>query len=298
MDSQRPHLPLLLLGDARALAPELEPESVDCIVTSPPYFRQRSYAAEGEIGWEESPDEYVEELSDVFDALRHALRPSATIFVNLGDSYMEGGVPGYIRREIAGIPWLFGFAMRRRGWRVRSEIIWDKPNAMPESVTDRPTRSHEHILLLTLTDSYYWNYEAGLEPIAPSSVERYRYPRRVTKSAEVRMQSDFTQAERERGMRNVRSVWRISTEKVPYEHTATMPEAIVERCLALGCPEAGTVLDPFCGTGTTVAVAMDMGLESIGFDISEVSLAEARHRLGRWTPRRLRRTQLALELPT
>lgn len=232
---------------AERVADILPPESVQCVVTSPPYFGLRDYGVEGQIGLEATPEEYVAKLVEVFRGIRQVLRPDGTVFLNLGDSYWNSNgfaraseewqrkgrndAPANDRRlpkhdilkvkDLIGIPWRVAFALQEDGWYLRSDIIWHKPNPMPESVTDRPTRAHEYIFLLTKSPRYYYDAEAIKEPLARPNEYVGTYTGR-----------------------NRRSVWTIATQPFPEGHFATFPEKLPELCILAGsspkaCPKCG-----------------------------------------------------------
>ena len=278
-------------ADARQLP--IPDESVDCVVTSPPYWGLRDYGlsawkggdencdhlgkphstqagfnerwtgkgsiidkqgsllepyrskcgkcgarrVDSGIGLESTPEEYCANMVAVFREVWRVLKPTGTVWLNLGDSYND--------KQLVGIPWRVAFALQADGWYLRSDIIWSKPNPMPESVSDRPTKAHEYIFLLTKNARYYYDAEAIQETTGA----------------------------------NKRSVWEISTQPYPEAHFATYPEKLVEPCIMEGCPLGGVVLDPFVGSGTTMAVAQRLGRRGIGTDLNEEYLALAAKRL-------------------
>lgn len=308
----------ILTGDCRELMSAMPEQSVHCCVTSPPYFGLRDYGHDGQIGLESSPDEYVAKLVDVFREVRRVLRDDGTLWLNLGDSYAtsagatadrrgrsgnlsNGGINGVAvpaqrarpvadlkPKDLIGIPWMVAFALRADGWYLRQDIIWAKPNPMPESVEDRCTKSHEHIFLLTKSPTYYCDMDAIAEDVAPSTVERLSQPTldlqhgsdrvpgktngamkavgrrnsfaRMTKdSAGEHGQKPQFREDREaiayEGTRNKRDVWTVTTKPFREAHFATFPPDLIEPCILAGCPAGGTVLDPFGGAGTTGLVA-------------------------------------------
>ncbi len=313
---------LLLVGDAREKLKELSGNSIDCVVTSPPYFQQREYTGKPEIGAEAEVEDYLDAISSVFSEIFFCLRPEGTVFLNLGDSYAGGGkgpggsekqrsnfgsqvkgrpVPAGVKaKDLIGIPWRVALRLQEDGWWLRSEIIWEKTNPMPESVRDRPTRSHEHIFLLTRQPNYYWNHEAAQENMQPSSIERMKYARYQASNkgttGRYSVHSPVYSPAEQEGRRNIRTVWEIPTQSLSYEHYAMMPEQLAERCINYGCPEGGTVLDPFCGTGTTLLVARDTGRHAVGIDIDEKAIGICTRRLGEWNVRRQRRAQLVMSV--
>lgn len=272
--------PDILLGDCVESMRSLPSGFVHTCVTSPPYFGLRDYGHEGQIGLEETPDAYVARLVEVFREVRRVLRDDGTLWLNLGDSYATGtkadrqastgklanhraqdvgriGTPeGLKTKDLIGIPWRVAFALQADGWYLRSEIIWHKPNPMPESVTDRPTKAHEQIFLLSKSPRYYYDHEAVKE----ASVEFAKTPDRRRGAPGVRkgVSDPFVQGVTCGGVtprRNRRSVWTVATRPYKGAHFAVFPPALVEPCILAGAPEWGIVLDPFGGSGTTGMVA-------------------------------------------
>jgi DNA modification methylase len=333
----------LLKQDSREALQTIPENSIHTCVTSPPYYNLRDYRAPGQIGLEETPEKYVSNLVDYLMGVHRVLRPDGTLWLNLGDTYAAcnrsgrdespgvgakqaiGRIRTAVRwkagdgsrfgwtlpggqkpKDLIGIPWMVAFALRSAGWYLRAEIIWDKPNAMPESVKDRPTRSHEQIFLLAKSRHYYYDHEAIKEravartagdydggPQRGKGGERVNDGRnfRIVKSGnkERKLGSDYGRPGEERGhsfpwegfTRNKRSVWRISTRPTQYKHHATFPPELVRDCILAGCPPGGTVLDPFCGTGTVLEVAERLGRDSIGIDISAECCRMTEERMGK-----------------
>lgn len=279
---------MLICADARALP--LAANSVHCVVTSPPYWGLRDYGSEDAIGSEPTPDRYVDSMLEVFAQIARVLRPDGTVWLNLGDSY-AGTVPGLNPKNLVGMPWRVALALQSAGWYLRSDIIWSKPNPMPESVTDRPTRSHEYLFLLSKFDRYYYDAAAIAEPHAEllrHQSEKRRLQRMTRAIAPVagRGQSSkgidsgwvaatHTMQTNPNG-RNKRSVWTVATAQYGGAHFATFPEALIEPCILAGCPVGGRVLDPFIGSGTTGAVAERLGRRWVGVDLTYQHLARAR----------------------
>ena len=254
-------------ADARQLP--IPDESIDCVVTSPPYWGLRDYGLGGQLGLEPTPEEYCANMVAVFREVWRVLKPTGTVWMNLGDSYVGTGhkgeytdpkhsegrngqavainnkVNGLKSKDLVGIPWRVAFALQADGWYIRSDIIWSKPNPLPEPVQDRPTKAHEYVFLLTKSSRYYYDVDAIRE---------------------------ITGA-------NKRSVWEISTHAYPEAHFATFPEKLVEPCIMAGCPLGGVVLDPFVGSGTTMAVAQRLGRKGVGTDLSKEYLALASKRM-------------------
>ena len=257
----------ILFGDCRKTIPTIT-EPVKMCVTSPPYYGLRNYGGEdNQIGMEESPEKYVEELVNVFRSVREVLTDDGTLWLNIGDSYYnyrsDGNYPkqtvsktrqdlptrtpvrgnkleGYKSKDLIGIPWLLAFALRKDGWYLRQDIIWNKPNPMPESVKDRCTKSHEYIFLLSKSKNYYYDNESIKEP---------------TK------EGDTT--------KNKRSVW--SVNKKPYKgaHFATFPPELIEPCIKAGSQKGDIILDPFIGSGTTGMVSKSLGRHYIGCELHQ-----------------------------
>jgi DNA modification methylase len=282
-------------GDAWDLADDLEASSVDCIVTSPPYWGLRDYGHPDQFGLERTPQEYVAKLVDLFARLRPALKDEGTVWLNLGDSYAGGGFCGSEKalagkqgtnrgsgnmigraldhglkpKDLVGIPWRVAFALQEDGWYLRSDIIWSKPNPMPESVTDRPTKAHEYVFLLSKSARYYFDADAVREPLdgplhAPGNKPAFGDVLRNDFGTE-RMGVVWGNP----AGRNIRTVWTIATHPYPEAHFATFPPKLVEPCIKAGCPEGGTVLDPFLGSGTTAEVARKLGRNCVGFELNE-----------------------------
>lgn len=254
---------------------------MSCCVTSPPYYGLRDYGVDGQIGLEPTPDEYVARLVDVFREVRRVLRDDGTLWLNLGDSYAgstmtggnnginadggEGGFKikrqflkpkqftGLKQKDIIGIPWLVAFALRADGWYLRSEIIWHKPNPMPESVRDRPTKAHEQIFLLSKSPKYYYDADAISEQCVKGAAgSRFDYGK-----TGINGMGRVSSADRnDSAYRNRRSVWTVTPKPYKEAHFATFPPDLIEPCILAGCPEGGTVLDPFGGSGTTAQVAI------------------------------------------
>ncbi len=270
-----------LLCQGNALRLPLADQSVHCVVTSPPYWGLRDYGVPGQLGLEPTPDEYIAKMVQVFREVWRVLRDDGTCWVNIGDSYAQSGPPGGIGKQatnvgstgivnriappglkpkdLVGIPWRLAFALQADGWYLRSDIIWAKPNPMPESVTDRPTKSHEYLFLLSKSEKYFFDADAVREPQCESSFERARYDRSTEKTNKGRptgKDRDDNGRERASGLnalpytfhpsgRNIRSVWTISTEAYPGSHFATFPRKLVEPCIKAGTSEKGCC--PECG---------------------------------------------------
>lgn len=316
----------LYVGDALETLREIPDGAAQMCVTSPPYWGLRDYGVEGQLGLEPTPEQYVERMVDVFREVRRVLRDDGTLWLNIGDSYAASGpaggagkqhtnvgsvdVPirkpmnGCKPKDLVGIPWMLAFALRADGWYLRSDIIWAKPNPMPESVTDRPTKAHEYLFLLSKRERYWYDAEAIHEPPTPESLARYERNSTYDGSKAYAMKQGPRGSDKQRGHsrrhagfndrwdgmsreeqssmgRNKRTVWTIATEPYPEAHFATFPTALVTPCVLAGCPEGGTVLEPFAGSGTTLQVAKELGRKSIGIELNEDYAKLATQRLMR-----------------
>lgn len=374
------------VGDCRELLGKLPDDSVNCVVTSPPYWGLRDYGTatwEGgdaacehrgrvkprqdttggtggrfsetrgeqpakafqavpvkgtcrcgavrvdqQIGLEETPQQYVETMVMVFREVRRVLRADGTLWLNLGDCYAQGGrggigdastldgtrrnqnesrsaqqamgglrspPDGFKAKDLIGIPWRVAFALQAAGWWLRADIVWAKPNPMPESVKDRPTKAHEYLFLLTKAERYYYDADAIREPHTEDSLARVGRGRSDDHKwadggpGNQTLAADISKACHPNG-RNRRSVWTIPTQPFPESHFATFPEDLVTPCILAGCPLGGVVLDPFGGSGTVARVAEDLGRRWVLFDLNPEYAAMARRRmsqqglLGRLSP--------------
>lgn len=334
----------ILVGDCRERLATLPDQSVHCCVTSPPYYGLRDYGVDGQIGLEQTPDSYVAELVAVFREVRRVLRDDGTLWLNLGDSYATGGErstgrndthretpggrggsfrggeqkatgqrDGLKPKDLIGIPWRVAFALQADGWYLRSDIIWAKPNAMPESVKDRPTRSHEYLFLLAKSERYFYDADAIAEDavtadprvvdgFVPKSVNGKHAMDAGGQSAAVRVVDNqrghgrrhagfnerwdaMERAEQHvAGKRNKRDVWTVSPAQFAGAHFATFPPALIEPCILAGCPRDGTVLDPFGGAGTTGLVADRLGRNAILCELNPVYAAMAAERIRQDAP--------------
>jgi DNA modification methylase len=321
-------------GDCIATLAELEPESIQCCITSPPYWGLRDYGVPGQLGLEATPAEYVARMVDVFTQVWRVLRDDGTLWLNLGDSYAgswgaqsrehagkqapnvsaisanqviaaqrkasnTGSIPpgsGLKPKDMVGIPWRVAFALQAAGWYLRSEIIWSKPNVMPESVTDRPTKAHETIFLLAKSERYYYDAEAIKEPASPDTHARYgrahngysppgqtpqngiavhgHRPPGVNPKAAMNApgsKQSSRWATNHNGIvetRNKRTVWTVPSEGLPDAHFATFPPDLILPAVLAGCPGGGVILDPFSGAGTTALVAKTNGRRAVGVELN------------------------------
>lgn len=321
-------------GDCRDVMAKLPDKSVNCCVTSPPYFGLRDYGNDAQIGLEQTPEDFVQALVEVFREVKRVLRDDGTVWLNLGDSYYNyrpgkgqalskqsvsntvqdlpqecarrgNKLEGLKEKDLIGIPWRVAFALQADGWYLRQDIIWNKPNPMPESVKDRCTKAHEYIFLLSKSPRYYFDNDAIKEP-AQDWGERDRSngkyhnegsglrphtglagkktgikfggnkygenndPKHRTKSG-----NEYIVAE----TKNKRSVWTVSPKPFKDAHFAVYPPELIEPCILAGCPEGGTVLDPFGGSGTTALVADRLGRNSILTELNEDYIEIARNRI-------------------
>jgi len=317
---------------------QLPDESIDCCITSPPYWGLRDYKVDEQLGLEETPEEYVQKLVDVFREVKRVLKDSGTLWLNLGDTYWGGGWRGtvlnehsgdvqkghkgthcgdtviigkgrndiYKTKDLIGIPWMVAFALRADGWYLRQDIIWHKPNPMPESVTDRCTKSHEYIFLLSKSQKYYFDYEAIQEEatgydgrkdtfhkgsdkykdsvipgqpehtLASRGHERWKFKKSPNMYEDRAHQ--FKNNDKLYPIRNKRSVWTVSLKSFHAAHFAVYPEKLIVNCIKAGCPEGGIVVDPFMGAGTTAIVARKLNRNYIGIELNSeyIDIAEKR----------------------
>lgn len=305
----------LHLGDCRYILKSLPEQSVNTCVTSPPYFGLRDYGMDDQIGLEPTPDEFVAALVDVFREVRRVLRDDGTVWLNLGDSYArqagneesklatlhtmgvgqkathEAGAmrkgknkppPGLKAKDLIGIPWRVAFALQADGWYLRQDIIWHKPNPMPESVRDRCTKAHEYIFLLSKSPRYYYDADAIKEAACKPVGSNGNFGNKDAKARNVESLTGNMAPGveyRTKPTRNKRSVWTITPKPFRGAHFATFPPDLVEPCILAGCPEGGVVLDPFGGAGTTALVANRHGRKSILCELNPEYLQIAADRL-------------------
>jgi site-specific DNA-methyltransferase (cytosine-N4-specific) len=260
---------LVLQGDALSLLGRLPVESVQCVVTSPPYWGLRDYGIPGQIGYEETLPQYLNRLVAIFNEVRRVLKPDGILWLNIGDGYTSGNrtwrapdrkyparamdvrpntPEGLKPKDLLGVPWRLAFALQQDGWYLRSDVIWHKPNAMPESVKDRPSRAHEYVFMLTKTERYFYDWRAVME-------------------------ANCT------GKRNRRSVWSIHTEPFPDAHFATFPTALVKPCVLASTKARDFVLDPFFGSGTVGVVCVEMDRQFVGIELNPAYIEIAKDRL-------------------
>jgi len=287
----------ILFGDCRDTLKQFDEKARMC-VTSPPYYGLRDYGGEeSQIGQEQSPEEFIDELVKVFREVRNVLTDDGTCWVNLGDSYYnyrkDGCIPkqtfaknrqdlpettprrsnklkGLKEKDLIGIPWMFAFAMRADGWHLRQDIIWHKPNPMPESVRDRCTKAHEYIFLFSKNKKYFYDHEAIKEKAVG---ERWGGNTPINMGNTKDTDNQFSGLTRERKMvydkRNKRSVWKVNCKPYRGAHFAVYPPELIEPCILAGSEKGDIVLDPFMGSGTTAMVAKSLGRDYIGCELHE-----------------------------
>ena len=262
---------LVLEGNSFDILRLLPSDSVQCIITSPPYWGLRDYNINGQIGLEPTMQEFINHLVNIFNEIKRILKNDGTLWLNIGDGYTSGNrgyraadkknparamsvrpdtPTGLKSKDLQGIPWRLAFALQDDGWYLRSDIIWNKPNVMPESVKDRPTKSHEYLFMLTKSEQYYYNYEA---------------------SKEVGLNGDY---------RNRRTVWNINTQSIQEAHFATFPPKLVEPCLLISSKPGDFVLDPFFGSGTVGVVCVQKKRNYVGIELNPEYVEIAASRLG------------------
>lgn len=298
---------MILVGDVEEQLGTLEPESVQCCVTSPPYWGLRDYGVEGQLGLEKTPQEYIANMVRVFQGVKRVLRDDGTLWLNIGDSYNNFRVsmngqglhnreqrskpPGrravdhnLKEKDLCLIPERLAIALQDDGWWIRSRIAWCKKSSMPESVTDRPTSAWEHIWLLTKSARYYYDAEAVKMPNAPATLDRgkYHWASPNTKAAGYEELNGLNRDEPypvSPSGANLRNYWLLGPEPYPDAHFATFPSEIPRRCIKAGTTPQDTVLDPFLGSGTTAAVAQELDRKWIGIELNPEYAALAQKRI-------------------
>jgi DNA modification methylase len=286
---------MLLIGNSLEKIDEIEEKSVQAIITSPPYWGLRDYHADGQLGEELVPEDFVKNLTSLFNKSKRVLKDDGTLWLNIGDTYFgakgghwEGGnsitsnatgdnyrmhrkaPPKHHRlktKDLTGVPWMLAFSLQKDGWYLRQDIIWHKPNPMPEAVKDRCVKSHEYIFLLSLKPKYYFDYKAIQEPAVYAGDNRAS--RKDSRRDEPLAASMAANSQPTKEFRNKRSVWSINTAQSGEAHFAVFPEKIPELCIRAGTKEGDIVLDPFMGSGTTASVAKRLGRKWIGIEINE-----------------------------
>lgn len=332
----------IMVGDCRTVLSTLPDESVDCIITSPPYYGLRDYGTgewvggddhkcrhiripakrkqrstallyqkvckdcgairqDQQIGNESTPEAFIHALVKVFREAKRVLKDEGTLWINIGDSYAGSGKgagsgkqltnkgsagsatgtpPGYKAKDLIGIPWMLGIALREEGWYLRQDIIWSKPNPMPESVKDRFTKSHEYVLLLSKSPKYYFDYKAVQEKatktVATGSTRIF--------GKKGGQRGDEHHVFTDNGLRNKRSVWEVNVQPTKESHFATFPTKLITPAILAGCPKGGTVLDPFGGSGTTGMVATALGRNAILIELNEDYIKMQHNRVKKEAP--------------
>jgi len=297
----------IIQGDCLTVLKSLPDSSVQMCVTSPPYFGLRDYGVDGQIGLEDTPQEYISRLVDVFHEVRRVLKDDGTLWVNIGDSYATRGdghaptntrnknghtakqIPGgYKPKDLIGIPWMLAFALRADGWFLRQDIIWHKPNPMPESVKDRCTKAHEYIFLLSKNVKYRYDAEAVLEPCTEGTVEDLKRRKKLNNKGGgagsyqtarpdlCRSRADYVRPDFKR---NRRDVWTVPTKPYSGAHFATFPEALIEPCILAGSREGDLVLDPFNGAATTGVVCKRLKRDYLGIELNPEFIELSNERL-------------------
>lgn len=291
---------MILQGDALTLLRKMPTGSVRCCVTSPPYWGLRDYGHAEQLGLEKTPEEYVAKMVEVFREVKRVLADDGTLWLNLGDSYSmstkgAGGngkqhtnvgtvmtdrswsvAPGLKPKDLVGIPWMVAFALRADGWYLRSDIIWAKPNPMPESVTDRPTKAHEYLFLLAKSQRYYYDAKAVAEPATGQDAGNgFARPECISRDG---CDDPTPWKASPSGTRNRRTVWTIAPKPFKGAHFAVMPEALVEPCVLAGSAPGDLVLDPFTGSGTVGVVALRHGRKFVGCELNSEYVSMARNR--------------------
>ena len=255
----------ILLGDNREVLKTFPDSCINTTITSPPYYNLRDYGVNGQIGLEDSLDDFIEQLCLVFDEVHRITKDDGTLWVNIGDCYANKNeitsdgrrgfsrtkgmgmadktIDGLTHKDLIGVPWRLAFALQKRGWILRSDIIWAKKNPMPESVKDRPTSSHEYIFLFSKNTQYYYDYESVKEKVIDGLSKDYEY-------------------------RNKRDVWNVRVASYPGAHFATFPKELIIPCIKAGSPKGGLVLDPFMGSGTVAEAAQSYGRSYTGVELN------------------------------
>jgi DNA modification methylase len=286
-------------GDCRDLLRELSDGCIQTCVTSPPYWGLRDYGVDGQLGLETTPDEYVANMVAVFAEVRRVLRDDGTLWLNLGDCYAGSGrgarggsqkpagyhephraaraigrayvapPPGFRKKELIGLPWMVAFALRADGWILRMDNIWSKPNPMPESVRDRPTKAHEYVFLMSKSDPYYYDKDAAAVPTTWKGQSRTNKGPVATAMPGAPAHRGLRRLDAQPPLRrNLRSVWTVAAQPYDGAHFATFPPALIEPCILAGSRPGDVVLDPFFGSGTTGMVAEKQGRRWLGFDLN------------------------------
>lgn len=278
----------VLHGDALKVVHGLPANLVDCTVTSPPYYRQRDYGDKHQLGQEKTPAEYIGKLVDIFSEVRRITKPTGSLWLNLGDKYEDG--------RLLGLPWRVALALAEEGWILRSDCIWQKPNAMPSPVANRPTTDHEYLFFFAKSEEYFYDADAIREPhVTFSDNSKMKGGRKhfgkINGTPELGKNAGAQNLHRGRWDqafhplgRNKRTVWSIPLSKFREAHFAVFPETLVETCIKASSPTAGMVLDPFCGSGTVLVVAKQQGRNWVGIDCATKYVTMAKKRLESTAP--------------
>lgn len=282
----------ILQGNSLDVLKTLSDGVFNTCVTSPPYWGLRDYGVDGQLGLEPTPEQYVQRMVELFREVRRTLRDDGTLWLNLGDSYAGAMSHRKLResglkpKDLVGIPWMVAFALRADGWHLRSDIIWHKPNPMPESVRDRPTKAHEYIFLLSKSEKYYYNHEAIKEdskrPGAQGTFGGQKGREYTPEKGDPNYRGGHDQWGRTMTTsekKNKRSVWSVPTRPFKGAHFATFPPDLIEPCILAGCPEGGLVLDPFFGSGTTGMKAAELGRNFTGIELNPEYIEIAKNRI-------------------
>lgn len=287
---------VILEGNALEQLKRIEAATADCCVTSPPYWRKRDYGHPDQLGQEPDPNTFVENLAAVFVEVKRVLKPTGTLWLNIDDTYLGG--------QLVGVPWRLMFKLQyEQGWQLRSDIIWAKPSCTPEPVKNRPTHTYEHLFLLSVNKSYYYDYDAVLEPhtnpwaidcikkaqesgaTRPTDINLFNKAERQAKGQSGMSRAEFGAMMNPNG-KNRRDVWTIKAHREKgSKHLAPWPEELVELCVKAGSPAGGVVLDPFSGSGTTGIVAVRLGREYIGCELVPASARMSEERISSALPK-------------
>lgn len=295
----------IYLGNCFEVLKTFPNKSINCCITSPPYYGLRDYGVDGQVGNEKTPEEYVKNMVNIFNEVKRVLTDDGVLWLNLGDcwagsnqgagtknptlkqksnhgtNYMTtenhksklSKLSGYKQKDLIGIPWMVAFALREAGWYLRQDIIWAKGNPMPESVKDRCTKSHEYIFLMAKSRKYYFDNDAIKEPA------KYPNDNRGLRTDSRRGTSMNSMSGRTGEFRNKRDVWNINTKPCKEAHFATFPDTLIEPCVLAGCPEGGIILDPFMGVGTTGMVAKRHNRNYVGIELNSEYIEIAENRI-------------------
>jgi DNA modification methylase len=260
---------MILIGDAKEKLKELETESIQSVITSPPYWGLRDYGHAEQIGLEKNPNEYIDNMVKIFNEVLRVLKKDGTLWLNIADSYssISDSKIGLKNKDLVGIPWMLAFALRMNGWYLRQDIIWSKPSPMPEPIKDRCTKSHEYIFLLTKSNKYYFDYQAIREPRV-STGNNHQFGGKKYNDPDNLIYDSVGSIYKSDGMRNKRDVWNVASKPFKGAHFAVMPELLVEPCLLAGSKPNDLILDPFAGSGTVGVVAKKHNRKFIGIELN------------------------------